>query len=57
MIVQEISDEWQIPVWSAAIDFKKAFDSLTHKALWTALAKQGIDDAYIHLLSKLQHET
>ena len=53
MILQEIADEWQIPIWSAAIDFKKAFDSVSHEALWTALADQGIDDTYICLLSKL----
>ena len=25
-MVQEISDEWQIPLWLAAVDFKKAFE-------------------------------
>ena len=52
-IIQETADEWQIPLWMAAVDFKKAFDSITHQALWTSLADQGIDSSYIHLLTKL----
>jgi hypothetical protein len=52
-IVQEIADEWQIPLWVAAVDFKKAFDSVTHQALWDSMAEQGVDSTYTALLDKL----
>ena len=52
-MLQEISDEWQIPLWVAAVDFKKAFDSVTHSAIWRALSEQGVSPSYIQLLNKL----
>jgi len=52
-ILQEIADEWQLPLWIAAVDFKKAFDSVTHAALWKALQEQGVDEPHIRLLEKL----
>ena len=52
-IMQEIADEFQVPMWIAAVDFKKAFDSVTHTALWSALAEQGVNKSYIGLLCKL----
>jgi len=52
-ILQEIADEWQIPLWVAAIDFKKAFDSVTHAAIWESLTEQGVHPSYVQLLSKL----
>ncbi len=55
-IVQEIADEWQIPIWVAAVDFKKASDSVTHEALWSSMADQGVDIAYINILDKLYHK-
>jgi hypothetical protein len=56
--IQEIADEWQIPLWVAAVDFKKAFDSVTHEAIWIALQEQGVTAAYISLLAKLyDHQT
>ena len=51
--IQEIADEWKVPVWAAAVDFRKAFDSVTHKSLWRSLSKQGVPDGYISLLDKL----
>ena len=52
-MIQEIAKEWQIPVWIATLDFKKAFDTVSHDSLWSALAEQGIDDGYIALLTQL----
>ena len=51
--MQETADEWQIPLWTAAIDFKKAFDSVTHRGIWDALEQQGVDKGYIDLLRHL----
>jgi len=51
--LQEAADEWQVPLWIAAVDFRKAFDSVSHSAIWTSLAEQGVPHAYVALLSKL----
>eukprot|EP00959_Pyramimonas_sp_CCMP1952_P337040 7057795-Pyramimonas_sp.AAC.1 len=42
-ILQETADEWQIPLWTAAVDFKKAFGSVTHRGIWDAFEQQGVD--------------
>jgi len=42
MMIQEIAQEWQIPVWTATLDFKKAFDTVSHDTLWTALTEQNV---------------
>ena len=55
-MVQEIADEWQIPVWVAALNVKKAFDSVIHDPLWRSMAAQGVDSAYIASLDKLYHQ-
>ena len=35
MIEQECH-EWGIKMWTATIDFTKAFDSIAHKSIWDA---------------------
>ena len=55
-VIQEIAEEWKCPLWVAAVDFKKAFDSVTHRALWKALKEQGVPQGYINLLSRLYHK-
>ena len=51
--IQEKAAEWQIPLWTCFIDYEKAFDSIEHFAIWTALTKQGVSQAYIELLQRL----
>ena len=51
--VAEKANEHGIPLWIAVIDFKKAFDSVTHAAIWEALAEQGVEDEYIQMLQRL----
>ena len=41
-MIHEKSKEWNVPVWFAAVDFKKAFDTVNHKYLWLALADAGV---------------
>ena len=52
-LIHERSHEWQLPLWVSAVDFKKAFDTIDHKCLWQALARQNLPPNYIHLLQKL----
>ena len=40
-------------MWTATVDFTKAFDSITHKSIWDALKSYNIDHDYISLLKKI----
>ena len=40
-------------MWAATIDFRKAFDSITHKSIWCAPKSCNIEHDYIRLLQKL----
>ena len=46
-------NEFGKPLWIATLDFQKAFDSVSHAAIWEALAKQGVHTTYIDLLQRL----
>ena len=52
-VLHEQAAEWQLNLWVAAIDFKKAFDSINHDKLWQALNEQHVPTAYITLLQSL----
>eukprot|EP00959_Pyramimonas_sp_CCMP1952_P148918 3115350-Pyramimonas_sp.AAC.1 len=52
VFLHEQSYEWQLPLWAAAIDFKKAFDSSDHEHIWKALRIQNVPGPYIPLLQK-----
>ena len=41
-----------IKMWTATIDFTKAFGSVTHESIWNALTSCGIEHDYISLLKK-----
>ena len=43
-------------MWTATTDFKKPFDSITHKSIRKALKSCGIDHDYISLLKKFYRE-
>ena len=51
--IEEKAHEYNLPVWLAALDFKKAFDTVEHHHVWTALETQGITTPYISLLKSL----
>jgi len=52
-MIQEKSYEWQLGLWTATIDFKKAFDTVSHKQLWRTLRQQGVSPPYVQLLRAL----
>ena len=52
-MITEKANESGMPLWIATIDFQKAFDSVSHSAIWEALAEQGVDLAYIDMLQRL----
>ena len=40
-------------MWTATIDFTRAFDSIRYKSIWNALKYCGIEHNYISLLKKI----
>jgi retron-type reverse transcriptase len=45
--------EWNLPLFIASLDLKKAFDKVDHRALFNALRSQGVSEPYIALLLEL----
>ena len=41
------------PLWVAAVDLRKAFDSISYDSLWTAMLEQGAPKRDINLLQTL----
>ena len=52
----EQTAEYQLPLWVAVIDFKKAFDCVSHSAIWKALQAQSVPRGYVRLLKELYRE-
>ena len=48
--------EWGIKMWTATVDFTKAFGPITHKSIWDALKSCNIDHDYISLLKKIYRD-
>ena len=55
-MIEQKCHEWRINMWIATIDFKKAFDSITHKSIWKAVKSCGIKHDYISLLKKIYRD-
>lgn len=55
-ILAEKASEFNIPLWVAAIDFSKAFDSISHRSIFEALKAQNIPMAYVDMLMRLYKE-
>ena len=45
--------EWNVDVWCASPDWRKAFDDIEFKPFFDALRCQGIPGSYFHLLDGL----
>jgi hypothetical protein len=52
-MLAEKCNEFNVPMWVATLDFKKAFDSVDHTCIWASLSAHGVPAIYINLLSKL----
>ena len=40
-------------MWTATVDFTKAFDSIFHNSIWEALKSCNVDHGYVCLLRKI----
>lgn len=45
--------EFRKPLYLAFIDYKKAFDSISHNSIWEALSNQSINNKYINILKNI----
>ena len=43
-------------MWSATVDFTKAFDSISPKSIWKTLKSCNVDHGYISLLRKIYRD-
>jgi hypothetical protein len=53
MTIWEKCNEFNLPLWVAAIDFSKAFDCVGHACIRKALDDMGVPRAYIKVMTKL----
>jgi hypothetical protein len=49
--------EYNIPLYLAFVDYTKAFDSVTHSSIVTALQNQNIDPIYINLINTIYNNS
>jgi len=52
-LLVEMHGEYRLPLWVVAVDFRKAFDTLNHRPLWTSLLEQGVPHVYVNVLMRL----
>ena len=49
----EKTNEYNIPLCLAFVDYEKAFDSIEHNAVFDSLREQGINENYVQLLENI----
>lgn len=50
--------EFRRPLYLAFIDYKKAFDSISHQSIWKALYDQNVNNKYIRIIKHIyEHST
>ena len=49
-MLEQKCQEWGIKMWTATVDFMKAFDSISHNSIWEALLSCNVDHGYVCLL-------
>ena len=48
-LIEQKCHEWGIKMWTATVDFTKAFDSISHNSIWEALKSCNVDHEYVSL--------
>ena len=52
-LIEQKCHEWGIKMWTATVDFTKAFDSISHKSICDAFKSCNVDHEYVSLLRKI----
>ena len=55
-LIEQKCHEWGIKMWTATVDFTKAFDSISHKSIWQALKSCNVDHEDVSLLRKIYRD-
>lgn len=55
-IIEKYS-EFRRPLYLAFIDYKKAFDTISHKSIWKALQNQNVNHKYINILKEIYKQS
>ena len=55
-LIEQKCHEWGIKMWTATVDFTKAFDSISHNSIWEALKSCYVDHEYVSLLRKIYRD-
>ena len=55
-LIEQKYHEWGIKMWTATVDFTKAFDSISHKSIWEALKSCNFDHEYVSLLRMIYRD-
>jgi hypothetical protein len=54
-LLAEKCNEFNLPLWTATLDFSKAFDSINHASIWSSLRQQNVPEVYVDVLSRSYH--
>jgi hypothetical protein len=54
--VLEKTNEYQIPLYMAFVDYEKAFDSIQHSAVFDAMERHGAHEKYINIIKETYRE-
>ena len=55
-LIEQKCHEWRIKMWTATVDFTKAFDSISHNSIWETLLSCNVDHEYVSLLRKIYRD-
>ena len=55
-LIEQKCHEWGIKMWTATVDFTKAFGSISHNSIWEALKSCNVDHEYVSLLRKIYRD-
>ena len=53
VLLHEKLAEFNVDLWIAAVDFEKAFDSVSHEAIREALWTQNASEEYVQVLERI----
>ena len=56
VLLYEKLAEQNLDLWVAAVDFEKAFDSVSHESIWSSLHEQNVPPDYVEILQRLYAE-
>ena len=53
VMISELQEEFNLPLWICSIDYRKALDTVGHDSIWKALVQHGVPQVYVRTLAAL----